>query len=157
MKKKIWKILPVLFAGLLAGGESFLFAYSDEISAPLEEVWQGVQETLKPYGIKNMNRDQGEIQSRWIQDRVKRSRGLLRKIASQIYARRYRLKVRLKPAAYLTTIEIRGTFEERPLDSPPAAQWRNYELQPVDYDVERDFFMQLLKTLEGRRQNATPL
>lgn len=145
-------MLPVIFAGLLSI-ENFLFAYSDEISAPLEEVWQGVQEAMKPYGIKKMDRDKNEIQSRWIEDRVKRSRGLLKRVASQLYARRYRLKVRLKPLAHLTAVNVRGTFEERPLDSAPAVHWRSYKLQSSDYEVERDFFMQLLKTLQSRRQN----
>ena len=152
MRKKIWKILPFIFAALF-GMENPLRAYSDEISAPVEEVWQAVQETLKPYGMKKIDPQKNEIESRWIQDRVKRSRGILKAVASQIYTRRYRLKIRLKPLAHLTGVEVRGRFEERPLDSPPSGKWRRYKLQAVDYDIERDFFMQILKGLEIHRQN----
>ena len=144
-------ILIILWA--VFGGAGPLFAYSDEISAPLEEVWQAVQETLAPYGIKKIKPHTNEIESRWIKDRVKRSRGLLKNVASQLYERRYRLKIRLNQAGGLTSVAIRGTFEEKPYDSPPAVHWQSYKLESSDYDAERNFFMQILKTLQSRRQN----
>ena len=129
-----------------------LLAYSDKIAVPIEEVWQAANEALAPYGVRRVNEEKKHIESDWMEDRVLRSRGLLKNIAAKLYQRRYRIRIQLAPEEdYATQVKIEGIFQERPLDAKPILSWRTVKRETADYKVEYDFFTKVLKQLETHR------
>ncbi len=143
MKKHIF-----LFAVLLFSFSRALYAYTDQITVKAEEAWKMTLEVLSPRGISKQDDKNYVLETKWVTDRVTRSRGLLKNIAKQTYERRYRLKVKVTQRDYDTEIEIRGTFQERPYEQNSSILlWKKYRPEGIDYDLERQTFMQILNRL----------
>lgn len=121
-----------------------LFAYTDDVRAGIEEVWDAACKVMQPMGIKKKDEKNRKLQSRWAQDEVERRNELFRGITSQIYRRRYRMKVSLTEAGGNVQVSVKGDFEEQPKQSPVTAPWRKLKPQMIDYDLERAFFMRVL-------------
>ncbi|MBI3313136.1 MAG: hypothetical protein HYZ83_02740 [Candidatus Omnitrophica bacterium] len=132
-----------------------LFAYIDHIAAPLEEVWKASEEVLKPHGIHQISQEKGTMESKWIQTRVTREKRILGKTLAKDYWQRYRLKVSIKETQYSVQVEVRGTYQFRPVDSPWHASWFKMKLKGEDREKERDFFFKILSRLEQNKQNPT--
>ena len=141
----------LLFAGFLAF-PSFLGAYSDEIAVPADEVWQAANQAAQPYGVQKADAGKKEIETRWIEDQVVRSSGLLKRFASQVVRRRYRLKIRLSQGTHTTTVRIQGIFQEKSYDAPPGILWESVQPESADYEAERILFQKILRKLEADRQ-----
>ena len=146
------------FTGLaLFLGVGPLMAYTDKMAVETPEVWKAVQAVAAPYGVRKADSKKYEIETRWIQDLVVRSRGLWKKLGTgENMQRRYRVKIRLKEEPYATEVGIHGVFQERSYGSGPAIPWRNIKPESEDYAVERDFFFKILKQLETTRKQNPP-
>ena len=128
--------------------------HTDEIAAPYDKVWQAAYEALKPYGIRKANRENLTLESRWIEDRVTRSRGLLSRVAPKQYLRRYRFRIQLEKDYYSTHVKIGGTYQEKSTGAPPSVSWRTIRPEREEYQLERDLFMQILSRLEAQKMDS---
>ncbi len=127
--------------------------YSDEIGAPADEIWTAAHEALKSYGFRKEDKKNWEMETRWTEDRVKRSGGLLKKFASQVYERRYRMKIHLLRKGDVTYLSVRGVFEIKPMHTGIAISWQKVRAQTPDYQMEQDFFMKILRQLETNKMH----
>lgn len=127
-------------------------AYTESIAVPIEEAWQAASEVLKTQGIEHADPKKHELVSRWITDQVVRRRGIFKKIMSQEYERRYRLKMTLREKFPATEIKIRGTFEEKPVHSPLITPWSKLKPSSSEFEIERLYFMKILQQLEVSRK-----
>lgn len=127
-------------------------AYTDQVTVKADEAWAAALEVLKPKGFEKIDERNYTVETKWTQDRVIRSRGILKNIASQSYERRYRLTVKVIQRDYDTEIEVRGKFQERPVETNQhLILWRKYRPEGSDYDIERQVFMQILNRLQLNR------
>lgn len=145
----LW-IMSLCFVGAAPAFAS----YQDEIGAGVEEVWQSAREILKPYGIQKEVYKKKVLETKWIEDRIERSRGILKKVASEMYLRQYKIKVELTPLPDRTGIKVSGSFREKPLEAPPAVSWRPIKPGLQDYDLERDFFFHILEKVQQLRTQS---
>ena len=143
---KIWQPLFLL---LLLPPRAFAL-YSDQIGAPVEEVWQAAKDVSQGYGIQKDDPVKKNLETRWVEDRVVRSSGLLKNVASRIYRLRYRMRAQLVEDSQGTKIEIKGTYEQKPLDASPSSRW---EPTRPEHDLERDFFHKILTQIETTRRS----
>ncbi len=139
---------------------SSLQAYTDEVQAGFEEIWKAAEDVLTPYGIRKMSLEEKRLETKWIEDRVLRTRRLL-PVGSevkikQLFARRYRIFVQLEDKPSGTQISVKGRFQIKSTEDVPQLRW-NSVLKPqlVDYDVERDIFFKILRRLEDSRRGIT--
>lgn len=138
--------IAVLF--MLLSSNAFA-VYSDQIGAPIEEVWQAAKDSLKPYGIQKENLLKKHFETRWVEERVVRSSGLLKKVASRIYRLRYRIRLEFVEDAKGTAVEVRGTYQQKPLDGSPSSRWQSTR---PERDLEREFFYKVLRQVETNRR-----
>ncbi|MBI3307178.1 MAG: hypothetical protein HYZ84_05165 [Candidatus Omnitrophica bacterium] len=125
-----------------------LYAYTEHIAAPLEDIWKASQEALKPYGILKSDEKNSILESRWIQEKVTREHHLFITALKKDYWRRMRIRVRLKKTEYSTRIEVRGSYQYRAVDAPWHGVWRPLKVTGQDRERERDFFFKILRQLE---------
>ncbi|MBI3316549.1 MAG: hypothetical protein HYZ85_00900 [Candidatus Omnitrophica bacterium] len=122
--------------------------YSDELGAvKVEELSPAVHAALSSYGLKKADFDRGVFETRWIKDKVSRSKGLFKSMTSEVYERRYRLKVELLPEPYATKVEVRALFQYRPDASRPTVSWRTDRPMASELELERQCFMKILNHL----------
>ena len=127
-----------------------------EIGLMPDAIWQALQDLGKDCGIKHQDRKKMEFETWWIEDIVRRSRGMTKGILFQEYQRRYRIKIKLTEKKYTTFISIKGIFQERPREGNPNASWRKVKPESVDYAAERDFFQKLLQQLAKNHAAQNP-
>jgi hypothetical protein len=140
----------MLFA--FAWNSNLQAAYTEVIEILPEEAWQATREALLEYGIHKENYLKKEIETKWQEDTVTRSRGILKKVTKSTFKRRYRIRVKLlKQGERATHIEVVGVFQEKPLTGNPSLMWKKIRPDVKDYDIERDFFYKILKKLEQLR------
>ena len=131
------------------------YAYVDQVNVKAEEVWAAAQEVLKTYGFKKVDAQARRLETKWITDRVVRSRGLLKKYASKTYERRYQIIVTVQQRDYDSEVSVRGVFQERPLENKQQLYlWKKYKPESADYDIERQTFMSILNRLELSRNGS---
>ena len=130
---------------------SSAFAYTDDVQAGIEDVWQAARKVLEPVGIKKMDEKKRKMESRWVEDEVVRRNELFKGVMSQVYLRHYRIKISLTESGDNVQIEVKGNFEEKPKQSAAAAPWRKLKMQMQDYDIERAYFMRVLAQLAKDR------
>ena len=136
----------------------FLFApvsyavYTDEIALDSKRVWEAAHQALESYGIGKENPAKGTLESRWIEDLVRRSHKFLPEAIKGSYLRRYRLVITLREEGGKTSVTIKGKFQQKDTGLPPAAPWLPISPKTEDYEMERNFFMKLIARLE---QNLT--
>lgn len=136
-----------------------LEAYTDEIQASTEEIWKAVEDVLKPYGIRKVSVEEKRIETKWIQDRVLRSRRVLpigsKREIKQLFDRRYRILVQLDERPSSTQIAVKGRFQIKSPENIPQLHW-NTVLKPqlVDYEVEREMFYKILRRVEDSRRGS---
>ena len=129
-----------------------IFAYTDQITVKSEEAWQAVQDVLKNQ-IKTIDHNAKTLETKWVQDTIKRSRGPFKAYTSKTVDRRYQLKIKLVQRPYDTEIEIRGVFQERPHELEyHQLSWQKIHPEMADFDIERRVFMQILNRLELSRK-----
>ena len=143
-RKKIGILLGLFLISVLHSA-----SYTDRIAVKADEAWPAVLQVLQPYGIQKQ-KPMTEAQTNWIEDEVKRSRGVLKKFFSANYSRRYRIDVALAEDLYETDIRIRGVFQERSADAA-MGPWRPTKMQRQDYEVEHEFFNKILHQIEANR------
>lgn len=152
MSKVFFSLGLALFI-LLQTSVSYAF-YADEVAAKPEELAKAVHTVLSYSGLKKANWDKNEFETRWITDKVTRSKGLLKSITSQVYERRYRLKVKLIPDYYSAKVEIRSIYQYRPDASGPAVSWRTEKPTSEELSLERDCFMRILTELAAHKKKT---
>lgn len=143
------KITRIALLFMLVLSSNAFALYTDQIGAPIEEVWQAAKDSLKSYGIKKEDLIKKHFETRWVEDRVVRSSGLLKKVASRIYILRYRMRLQFIEDAKGTKVEIQGTYRQKPLDGSPSSRW---ETTRPERDLERDFFYKVLRQVETNRR-----
>lgn len=136
-----------------------LQAYAEEIMIPAEQVWESAKEVLKTPGFRKLDWDKKFMETKWTYDEVSRSRGIMKKLTSAWYERRYRMKIQFTELmGGATAVKITGVFQERPRDAGVNVGWSTYKLQSQDYDMERDVFFKILYALEKKkREPSKPL
>jgi len=149
--KKVLFLFIVLFISFTFRG----YAYTDDIQAESEELWQAVSDTFEIYGIHSQKPNKKVLTSHWIYDEVTRSRGLFKGIFRQNYDRRYRIKVTLIRAdVKMISVEVRGAFQERSTGTGPSIPWKLIKPNSEDYQVEREFFIKILNQLAHNKRKA---
>ena len=123
--------------------------YSDQVAAPIEEVWQAAKDSLRDYGIRKDDSVKKHLETRWIEDRVVRSSGLLKKVASRPYRLRYRIHLDFVEDSRGTRVDVRGTYQQKPVDGSPSSRW---ETTRPERNLERDFFYKVLRKVETIRR-----
>ena len=143
----------LVFLVLILAYPASLFAYTDHIAVPIEEVWKASEEALKPYGIQKADQSKGVLESKWIQEQVTReSLSLMKKFKfKKDYYRRLRIKILLKQTEYSTRVQITGTYMFRAVDAPWHGVWKKMKLKAEDRLREQDFFYKILSNLEKSR------
>ncbi len=142
--KTIW--IALFF--MLLSSNAFAI-YSDQVGAPIEEVWQAAKDSMKPYGIQKEDLLKKHFETRWVEDRVVRSSGLLKKVASRIYRLRYRMRLEFVEDAKGTKVDVKGTYRQKPLDGSLSSRW---ETTRPERDLEREFFYKVLRQVETNRR-----
>src|SRR3989338_7550095 len=145
------KILGILLAAVLGLLPSLAFAYTDDVQAGIDEVWQAAGKVFSPAGIHKADENKKYLESRWMEDEVIRKNHLFKDITSQVYRRHYRMKISLSEAGENVQIGVKGDFEEKPKQSPVTAPWRKLKPEMQDYDLERVFFMRILAQMAKAR------
>lgn len=149
-----------IFLGLWCVFCPGLWAYTDEIRAGFEEIWKAAEDVLTPSGIRKLSLEEKKIETKWIEDRVLRTRRLLpvgsKTQIKQLFARRYRIFVQFEENPSGIQIAVKGRFQIKSTEDVPQLRW-NSVLKPqlVDYDVERDIFFKILRRLEDSRRGIT--
>jgi len=154
-----WYFKSWIFGALLfLVSSSCAEAYTDEIEANFDEVWKAGEQILQPYGIRNSKVDKKEMESKWIEDLVVRSRRLLpvgfKGKIHQTYQRRYRVRIQIKEGVPHQTVQltVKGFFQIKPSDALPQRPWESVgKPQMVDYEIERNFFFKILHQIEHNR------
>lgn len=147
-----------LFFGLclLALSGSVHAAYDDVIELPQTEVFEAAKIALKDLGLKKADPEAGYLQSKWNQDKVIRSRGLLRGIVRTGYLRRYRIHVYLFEEENATRVKVKGAFQERSSGTDANIPWHSVKIMAADHRIERDVFFKILTAIENsRKENST--
>ena len=150
MKSRFLVLFSLLF--LLGAPQSFS-AYVDEVGVGVEEAFQAAQDALKDHGIYKIREEKYEVESKWIEDRVvRKSRGLLAGMAKKNYLRRYRIKIRIVEVNEVSVrIEIRGSFQQKPIGNAPGSPWKTVRNQPEDFNLEKDFFHRVMRQMRLKR------
>ncbi len=144
MKNKAFITIALLFFFRISSA----FAYVDDVQASIDEAWQAALKVIQPAGIQKMNEKNKTMESKWMEDEVVRRNPLFKDITSQVYRRRYRMKISLSVTADNNVqILVKGDFEEKPKQSTSSAPWRKLKTEMQDYDLERVFFMRILSQM----------
>ncbi len=128
--------------------------YSDEIGAPVEDVWKAATESFQPKEIRKANPAKKSLETRWSEDEVVRSRGVFKKVLSQRFKRRSRFKVAMKQIGIATEIRIQGVYQEKPSGTSPGVSWKNTQPELEDLSLERALFMKILNKLEEIKRKS---
>lgn len=132
------------------------FAYTDQVTVKAEEVWAAAKDVVKQKKFEKIDEKNMVLETKWTQDRVIRSRGLLKGIASQSYERRYRITIKVVQRDYDTEVTVIGKFQERPVETNQhLILWRKYRPEGSDFDIERQTFMQILNRLQLNRTGVS--
>ncbi len=134
-----------------------LAVYKDEIAVSRDEVWKAVNEVLGKKGLRKSNEKKMTIESRWIVDTIRRRAKLpvLDKLSHEEYERRYRFKISLRDRVGDTEIVIKSVFQVRHINANEAGAWQLIKPTADDLDVEREFFMKILKKIGDARKAAS--
>jgi len=155
-RHRSWFIGVFFVFSILFLSNQSLMAYQDLIASSPDEIWTAVQQVFEPHGVRTSKREQGEIESRWIKDRVVRQRRLLfiKKSFKKNVERRYRVHVKLNGMPRGTEVVVKGKFQERPGTAHPQTRWQWVKPDIDDYGVEREFFYKILRQIEKNRRAA---
>ena len=146
---RVRRAVPLLFLILFFAAPLVRADVTEKlIGVEAEEVWKSLLKTAEPYGIKKKDEGKKKLETGWKEDYVSRNRGLLKKVASQRYERRYRFKIQLKGEPLAANVEIKGVFQEREAGAPPQSPWRPVKPAAAEYEVEQEFFKKLISRLE---------
>ena len=148
------KLLPFIpFLVLAFAPQTCWAVYSDQILIPKEELWQASEKALEPYGVAKKDHDKGQLESRWIEERVVRTSGLFKVITKRTYVMSYRIKIRIAEGQNgMSQVDVEGRFREKPLDALFIASWR--PTYP-ERNIEKEFFQKVLAKLQTERRKAT--
>ena len=132
--------------------------YKDEIAVSHDEVWKSIGGLLGKKSIRKSDPKKGTLESRWFYDVIRRSGSLpvLEQLSHQQYNRRYRYKISLKDRSGDTVVEIRCIYQIRNINANAAGAWHLIKPSADDLDIERDFFMKILKKIGDTRKAAPP-
>ena len=156
------KVILIIMGVLLLGWQGSCLAFQEEILTSKNEIWTAAKTVLASHGgIAKENADKGILESKWVEDVVKKKRSILpERIAgggptvSQTVRRRYRLRVVVEEKAQGSAVSIQGTFEERPYNDRPQTPWNKITPGTEDYQVERDTFFKILEIMQQARIHA---
>ncbi|MFZ5801967.1 MAG: hypothetical protein ACOY3K_02495 [Candidatus Omnitrophota bacterium] len=134
-----------------------------EVSIDMEELWQAVIQVAEKYGIDKRDDSKKDLETRWHVDHIQRDHSLLpfKKMSSmklkETFLRRTKLKVHLEKSVINNVkITIRGRFQQKTLDANYTG-WKRLKPDLMDYQVERDFFYDVLHYLEEKRLQKSPV
>ena len=129
--------------------------YYDQVAVPSDEIFEAARQVLDAsYGIQKADSHKKSLQSQWYEDRVVRSRGLLKKFTQKAYHRRYRIHIQLKDTPEGTDVKVKGAFQEKSNDAPPGVPWRPVKTEGIDLQIEREIFSKILTQMEEIRMKA---
>ncbi len=124
--------------------------FSDRIQVPVQEVWEAAHEAITLYGIDKEEPEKGKLRTEWIEERVVRSSGILKKITKTTYVLNYRMEIQISQVEEgWSLVTVRGRYRQKALDAPMAARWK--PARP-GRDLEREFFQKILIKLENKRR-----
>ncbi len=156
-KKTAFILLAVLLLGFQGSGAAF----QEEILTSKSEIWNAARKVLASRGIAKENAAKGILESKWIEDVVRKTKSLLPgRIAgggpsvTQTVRRRYRLRIVVEEKAQGSVVSIQGKFQERPFDDRPQTPWNKITPGTEDYQVERETFFKILEVMQQARVHA---
>ncbi len=145
----------------------FLFLIPDRAHASMEddivgvavpEAWEAMKQTAQEFAkIHKEKPEEGWIETNWVEDSVRRSRGMFRHILYQQYDRRTRLTFSVVEIPGGVHVKVKGLFQDRAQGLGGNIPWKTVRMDPSDHRVERENFFKVLSTLQSvRRKNAAP-
>lgn len=147
------KTVLILLAALFAFARPVLAVYTDEIAISADEVWPAAKEALKYSGVKKVNEEKKTFETKWTQDTVRQSSGLLKSYVKDEYDRRYRYKVAITDRYGDTVVTVKAVFQKK-RKGLQQYSWRLVKPTADDLDVEQDAFMKILAQIEKTRAQA---
>ncbi len=154
MRSLYWMLL----AAWVMLSPSRVYAYTQEIQAPVEEVWIAVKEAAASPGLDKVDEKDKVLETEWTEDRVVRMEQLMPFMKKaehpKTWERRYRLRVELIPVPEGTRVAVRGKFQLKDPDLGVRGKWDNVKPESEDYDMERQFFFRALDILGQKRVEA---
>lgn len=144
------KVFLFLLAAVLLSERLAFAVYKDEIAVSLDEVWPAAKEALKYSGLKKVNDSKKTFETKWTQDTVEQSNGLLKSYIKDEYDRRYRYKVSVADRYGDTEVTVKAVVQKK-RKGLVQYTWRLVKPTADDLDVERDAFMKILAQIEKIR------
>lgn len=159
--KRGWWIgfFALLFLGVLP--EVHASMEDDVMDVTLPEAWGAIRQTALEFkGIDKEKPEQGWVETQWVEDKVRRSRGMFRHILYQQYERRSKLRFSLVEIPNGVHLKVKGLFQDRAPGLGGNVPWKTVRMDPSDHRLERENFFKVLSTLQTNRRkvlSANPL
>ncbi len=141
----------------LAVGPQTLFAYTDLVDAPAQEIYEAAKVCLKKEGVSADHPDQKSFTTRWVYTTIEKShRMAFTKIKMKDHVRlRCQMTVASEEGKAYTKVSVNGWFQEKKLDDAPQQAWRNSVSSRELYFKERETFFKILSYLESQKKSSS--
>lgn len=149
MNKKKMLVL-VLMSGLFLK-PCWGLAYTDNILASKEEVWDAAVEVMAEKGIESKDFEKGKIKSKWVEDLVVRRNKLAKSILKATYKRRSRYQVFIEEMGVETVLQVKGSYQFKPSNTDFRVLWKTLKPSYDDRLTEQEIFYDVLKAMGDKK------
>lgn len=150
----ILKKSALMFMVLMMTSTSLVYAYKDEVGAPIKEVYQAVLQIFGEEFLDEADPEKGVIYSDWVEDRVLRKNKIVFFKTKKEYIRRAKYKVTLKEWPTYTEVGVLAKFQFKPGDAKLSTPWRTLSPQRADREQEALLFRRILTQIERNRSRT---
>lgn len=133
-----------------------IHAYTDNILASKEEVWEALLIAVDDKGIASRSFDSGKMKTKWTEDKVIRENPYLNKFLKATYKRRSRYQIQVQEVGVETTLQIKGTYQFKPSRADFRVVWRTLKPTFEDRLTEQEIFFKVLKAMGEKKLKQDP-
>ncbi len=148
--------ISVLFMILIEVLSLPVFAYSDRVDAPAQEIYEAAKIAFSKEGIYKENPEKMSLTTKWIYTRIRRSRKR-RFVPLELKENvdlRYQMQINVEAGKNYSEVSVVGRFQEKPTDAPPQQVWKQSYSSKELYFKEREAFMKILSSLEAQKKSV---
>jgi len=129
-------------------------AYTDQIQAEPEIIYEVARGLLSSHGFREENAEELKLETKWIKDIVKRRTSLpfVDVTLKKRIERRRRILVTLNPQEKFVEVQILGVYQFRTPTDRQQAPWKNLNTNAQEYHDERDLFFRILSGLAKKKR-----
>lgn len=132
------------------------WAYTDRVDASAQEIYDAAIKSFEKQGLSQSDPQKKTLTTKWMHSRIRRARQR-RFVPLELKENvdfRYQMEVEIKEGKAYSEVSVHGRFEEKPTGAPPQQSWKQSYSSKELYFKEREFFFNILNTLEIQKKAA---